>query len=321
MNHVRMDRRKLLGGALVAGSALWSGEARSAPRPPFTTERAETSLLVKAMNGSAVLRYVRRRAQDDVSTGVAGACYTHPVYTPAGELVTDLAPADLPQLRGVFCGWRGVRGDKSGDWWGGAEKTPATGGLIVNREATVAETGKRTALRLVNSWRADGASVLEEVLTITVGVAPSSYVLDYDYQFTTPTSTPVVLAPNPLGGLCYRAMPGGSLVISGPNGGLDLPDAVPNQASTNWPASPWYDLTYTTSDGTASGLALIDHPKNPRSTWHVSRALHLLNPCIVANAPFTISAASPLRLRYRLVPHDGPVQPQEINKLRESFSS
>lgn len=301
------------------GAALCSGKASGAVRPQFPAERTENAILVNGQSGKPVLRYVRRRPEGEKAPSVEGACYTHPIYTPGGELVTDLAPSDHPHHRGVFCGWVELQGDRKGDWWGWGAKAPKDGRLIVNREASVLEAGKRTTLRLVNSWRAEGVSVLEEVLTLTVSGAPSSHVIDYDYQLTPPTSTPVVLAQSPFGGFCYRAMPGGKLVITGPDGTLDLPDADSNKSETNWPAASWYDMTYTTSDGTTSGVALIDHPRNPRSTWHVVRAIHMMNPCIVAHAPFSITSGAPLRLRYRLVAHDGPVQPSEIEKLVESF--
>lgn len=317
MNDRRLNRRVVLGGAFAAGALLGTRHAEGAPRPLFSAERVEDALQVKTASGSTVLRYVRRRASGDKTTGVEGACYTHPIYTPAGELVSDLAPA--AHLRGVFCGWVDVRGDKAGNWWGGGSKASTLDRLIINREVTATDTGKRSVLRVVNSWRAEGASVLEEVLTLTISTVSGSHVLDYDYQFTPPTATPVVLGQSPFGGLCYRAMPGGKLSISGPGGALDLPGSVAGKAQTNWPASPWYDLTYTTTDGTTAGVALIDHPKNPRTTWHVSRDLHLLNPCIVADAPHTISSGAPLRLRYRLVAHDGPAQAAEINHLVESF--
>jgi len=283
-------------------------------------EREEESILVRSVSGKSVLRYIRRRAPGEKAPTVEGACFTHPIYTPEGELVTDLAPADHPYLRGVFCGWTELQGDKKGDWWGGSAGALKEGRLVLNRAATGTETGRSTGLRLVNSWRAESTSVLEEVLTLTISTAPQSYVLDYDYQLTPPTSTSVVISPSPFGGFCYRAMPGGSLVITGPDGPVDLPDSLPSHAKSNWPVSRWYDMTYTTSDGTVSGLSLIDHPANPRSTWYVSRGLHVMNPCIVADSPFNLSSGAPLRLRYRLVPHDGPVQPTEIAKLLASFA-
>jgi hypothetical protein len=318
MNDRRLNRRDLLGGALTAGALFGSRRTYGAPRPLFSAERVEDAIQVNAASGKTVLRYVRRRAPGDKSAGVEGACYTHPIYTPAGELVTDLATS--AHLRGVFCSWVDVRGDRTGNWWGGGLKASGVERLIVNREATATDSGKRLALRVVNSWRAEGASVLEEVLTLTISAASGSRVLDYDYQFTPPTGTPVVLGQNPFGGFCYRAMPGGKLVITGPEGALELPGSLANKPQTNWRASPWYDLTYTTTDGTTAGVALIDHPKNPRSTWHVSRDLHMLNPCIVADAPHTLSSRTPLRLRYRLVAHDGPVQAAEIDQLVESFA-
>lgn len=320
MNHARFTRRELLSGALACGAAVGATSAWGAPRSMFTAERTENWLLVKDRAGKPVLRYLRRRVAGENGPSVEGACYTHPIYTPSGELVTDLAPADHPHHRGVFCGWVELQGEKKGDWWGWGAKAPKEARLILNREATTADAGKRLTLRLVNSWRAENAAVLEEVLSITIGDGPDSRVIDYDYRFTPPTGTPVVIAQNPFGGFCYRALPRGKLVVSGPDGEVDLPNAVYNRAETNWPAARWYDLTYAAPDGKMNGVALINHPANPRSTWHVVRNIHMLNPCIVADAPLTISSGSPLRLRYRLVAHDGPANPSVLDRLAGEFA-
>lgn len=286
----------------------------------FTAERTENWVLVKARDGKPVLRYLRRRVDGEKGPSVEGACYTHPIYTPTGELVTDLAPMDHPHHRGVFCGWVEMQGEKKGDWWGWGAKAPKDGRLILNREATIADVGKRLTLRTVNSWRAEDASVLEEVLAITVSDAPDSRVVDYDYQFTTPTGMPVVIAQNPFGGFCYRAMPRGRLVVTSPDGEIDRPNAIFDKSETNWPAARWYDMCYTTPEGKVNGVALIDHPSNPRSTWHVVRGIHMLNPCIVADAPYTIRSGTPLRLRYRLVAHDGAAKAGILDRLAGEFS-
>jgi hypothetical protein len=252
---------------------------------------------------------------------VEGTCFTHPLYTPSGEVVTDLAPADHPHHRGVFCAWVALEGEQRGDWWGWGALAPKEKRAIVNREARITEESEeRVTLRVINSWRAEDQTILGERVTITASKAPGANIVDNEYKFTVPTRKAVVIDQNPFGGFCYRARPRGTLTVSGPTGKMDNPDSVHNRSETNWPVSKWYDMTYRAPDGKTSGVTLMDHPSNPLSTWHVNRAIHMLNPCIVAESPVRIEFGEPLFLRYRLVAHDGEISEMELNGLYNQFA-
>ncbi|MGV3723153.1 MAG: DUF6807 family protein, partial [Actinomycetota bacterium] len=148
-----------------------------------------------------------------------------------------------------------------------------------------------------------------------------SNVIDYELRYAAPTDEPVVLAQNPFGGFCYRARPRGEQTITGPDGVVKLPDSVFDQRERNWPASHWYDLTYLAADGVVNGVAVMDHPNNPLSTWHVVRGIHMLNPCIVAEAAHEIQFGEPLYLRYRLVAHDGDAAWVDLAGLYDQFAN
>ncbi|MCC2670947.1 MAG: hypothetical protein K0Q72_3418 [Armatimonadetes bacterium] len=323
MDHGRINRRLLLGGALAAGTSLWLTEARAQDGVGvFTGDTDVDRVLITNPAGKPVLRYLRQPIEGEPAPSVEGACYTHPIYTPAGEIVTDLAPKDHPHHRGVFCAWVAVDGERDGDWWGWGAKAPKEGRHLLSREARMTEEAEeRGTLRAINSWRAEEERVLGERVTITVSAAPSCHVIDYDFKYTVGGRKPAVIAQNPFGGFCYRALPRGEVLLTGPDGVLNLPNSVFDQADTNWPASKWYDLTYTTPDGKVNGVTVMDHPNNPQSTWHVVRNLHMLNPCIVAQGPHTIEFGEPLYLRYRLVAHDGHMTSIEADRLYEEFAN
>lgn len=307
---------------LAAAAALGVHGAAGQEKEQFTGTRTESAVLLKSPAGNPILRYVREHPEgDEPAPAVEGACYTYPLYTPSGEVVSDLAPKDQPHLRGVFCGWMQVEGERAGDWWGLGTKSPKEGRLVLNREARITEESETsTTLRVINSWRADGERVLQERVTITASQAAGCNVVDYDYKFTVPTRTEVVIGENAFGGFCYRARPRGQVEISGPAGKMNLPDSVSDKPESNWPSADWYDMTYRAADGKVSGVTVMDHPNNPQSTWHVTRALHLLNPSIVALGPVTIPFGEPLYLRYRLVVHDGAASTVDLPKLWEQFS-
>lgn len=281
-----MNRREML-EAMAA--ATLAGVARADERE-FSGERSEDVIWLRDPDGKQILRYVHEKLPEgEKRPSVEGACFAHPILTPSGDLVTDLAPADHPHHRGVFCGWVKVEGLEPGDWWGWGALAPKENRLILNREARITDRGEKSVtLRLVNSWRAGEKTVLRERLTLTASSAPACHVVDFDYKFMTADRQPVTLAQNPFGGFCYRARPRGALTVTGPGGVVDFPDAVFNKAEMNWPAGQWYDLSYRQPDGRVSGVAVMDHPANPLSTWHGVRGIHMLNPCIVAEEAYVL---------------------------------
>ena len=62
-------------------------------------------------------------------------------------------------------------------------------------------------------------------------------------------------------------------------------------------------------------VPVIDHPKNPSSTWHNPRYVWMINPTIVDRGPVKVKAGAVLALRYRLVVHDGPPPVDLLNEL------
>ncbi len=318
MSFPALSRRRLL-AMVPPAAALLGARAASAADSDLAASQDADSLTVSA-GAAPVLRYLTGKLPaGERPPSVEGTCFTHPVYTPAGDVVTDLAPQDHPHHRGVFCAWVQVEGSLAGDWWGWGAKAPKEHRLVVNRARKAKAEGGRVTLALENEWLAELRTVLEERLEIRAARAEAGYVLDYRYRFTIPTDEPVTLGQNPFGGFCYRARPRGELVVTGPAGPVSLPDSVFNRPETNWAASAWYDFTYRQPDGRVSGVAVFDHPDNPRSTWHAVRGIHMLNPCIVAGGPLTIAPGQALQLRYRLLAHDGPADPAVLDRVAASF--
>lgn len=90
-----------------------------------------------------------------------------------------------------------------------------------------------------------------------------------------------------------------------------MPDPHYSVPALNWPAKEWYDYSIKLNNGKTVGIAVLDHPDNPPSTWHNPRYVWMVNPCIVAGGPVTVEKGKTLRLRYRLVVHDGPT-PEDL---------
>src|SRR5688500_66300 len=104
---MQYDRRTILGAlAAGAGGLALARPASSQESRLFSGEKVDDTVVLRSPSGASILRYVRDRLPEgEKGPSVEGGCFTHPIYTPQGEVVTDLAPADHPHHRGVFCGW------------------------------------------------------------------------------------------------------------------------------------------------------------------------------------------------------------------------
>src|SRR5688500_5070927 len=114
-----MNRRDLIQTGLAGVAAVALGPDR-AVAAELTSELQPHYVILKNLAGKPILRYVfGKLPAGEKAPWVLGTCFTHPLYTPGGDVATDLAPADHPHHRGVFCAWVRVEGgDLKGDWWG-----------------------------------------------------------------------------------------------------------------------------------------------------------------------------------------------------------
>jgi hypothetical protein len=100
---------------------------------------------------------------------------------------------------------------------------------------------------------------------------------------------------------------------------MNLPNPHHLKPETNWPSADWYDYSVDLEDGKTIGVAVIDHPSNPATTWHNLEPIHMVNPCIAAPSEVRIKRGNTLGLRYRLVLHDGPSSTKVLNSLAKEF--
>ncbi len=261
------------------------------------------------------------------------ACF-HPVNTPTGEPVTALAPDDHPHHRGLYFGWHDsefrspVNLDTYGpnkplralnitkaDFWGWGAFATREGRVIETRDVKLAQAdASRASLEIRNDWTVRGRKMLDEVNTAVVTERDGVYVLDMEYRLT-PT-VEYVLNRASFGGFNVQGRKDGDSWFSSSNGKLDLPDAHYSLPDLNWAPQPWYDFSIRLkASGKVVGFAVMDHPTNPSTTWHNSSHLWMLNPVITAGGPFTIPGGHTLRLRYRVVVHDGDAPVPLLEKL------
>jgi hypothetical protein len=289
-------------------------------------------MVLKAPDGRTVFRYMTKKP---VKTNLAAnsTCCFHPLYTPSGVRLTDLAPGDHHHHRGVFLAWHTMefreKADFSnfgptgptygwnisrGDFWGWGEFAPTKGRIIKNRSVNLTEAdSKHAEFEIRNAWIINEKVMMNETTSARIREQNEVYIIDLDYQLTPVVD--LVLNHTAFGGFCVRARNDGDSYYAKPDGKIELPDPHYSVPELNWPAADWYDYTIMLNNGKTIGVAVLDHPANPPATWHNPRYVWMVNPCIVASKPVTVGKDKTLSLRYRLIVHDGPMPVDLIEKL------
>jgi hypothetical protein len=296
-------------GVFLFGMALASAAAGPAAAANYEVVPDEHGILVKTPEGRTLLGYLTRKPAGSGLTANS-VCCLFPLNTPSGARVVDFAPSDHPHHRGVFLTWHAIGGQVPADFWGWGEWAPTKGRVIENRSVKPVQAdaaGAEFAVR--NEWVAEGQVLVEENTTVAARQAEGVYVVDLDFRLT--PKADLTLRHTAFGGLCVKSRKTEQSKYTSPQGEVKLPAPHHLKPETDWPAADWYDYTCTVEPGKTIGVAVVDHPANPPTLWHNLQAIAMVNPCIVAPGPVTLRAGQPLRLRYRLIVHDGP-PPQEL---------
>lgn len=298
---------------MVARSALG---AQSSKPPEMTLSRTPDRITVKYGNRDLCAYQLTQPFGSGLSVG--SACYFHPLNTPGGVTVTDVAPDDHRHHRGVFFGWVEMAGKAKADFWGWGEPAPTQGRKIVNKTVETTPPGLGyTRFRIVNEWQVEGERMIAEDMRAGVALLDGSTALELTVQFA--VETPVKLARWAFGGLGVRLRKAARIVAIGPEGEVTRPAPKHTEPESNWPDAPWYGLHSTYADGKQSTVVVVGRSTHPPTSWHVVPGIGLINPSITGPGPVEITPAKPLVLRYRVMAFDGPPKPAVIAKLADSW--
>lgn len=290
-----------------------SPAAEQDDKASFTLTPDEHGMVLKTPDGRVVFGYMTKKPADSKLTANS-VCCLFPVNTPKGERAVDFAPPDHPHHRGVFLAWHSMKGKEKADFWGWGEWAPTEGRVIKNRQVKlVTASAVSAAVDVRNDWMVHDEVMIREHLIITVTQREDAYVIALMF-FLIPT-VDVTLDQTAFGGFCVKTRKDGKAVYRNSKGPVKLPDPHHLKPETNWPAAKWYDRTIELQSGKTIGLAVIDAPNNPPSTWHNLAPIAMINPCIVAPGPVTIKKDQMLTLAYGLIVHDGPTPVELLNEL------
>ncbi len=255
----------------------------------------------------------------------AGFPWIHPLKTTDGTTLTALAPPDHPWHRAVWFSWKYLDGVNYWDWGGRKDGVPEGQTRRVGKEdVQTGPDGATVTIRL--EYAAADRAILNETRTIVFALPrdDGSYTMDWTSTFTAGEKD-VVLERTPpkekpwggYAGLSFRGA--GSLKE---HRVIDSEGRVDREAHGK--TARWMDFSGIGEKGTPVGIAIFDHPNNPRhpAPWYVSVGnMPYFGPAPIFHEPFSLSAGKSLVLKYRILVHCGRGEPAKLEAEYEAMKA
>lgn len=256
--------------------------------------------------------------------------YLAPLRSASGKIVTRRYPMekiegesrDHVHHRGLWFSYDDVNGIK---FWGNDPSYKGSDiGRIVVKSAKLEPNGGSPVMKAVMNWNdPSGKTLLVENRTMTFTAKPAMRIIDFDITLTAPEK--VVFGDTKEGAFAIRLAD----ALNEKHGGTMVNAEGAEGMKNVWgKRSNWVDY-FGTLDGEQLGIAIFDHPSNPRhpTYWH-SRdyGLFALDPfgqhAFDPTAPeshWTVEAGGSLHFRWRVVIHSGDVNSAHIGSLYAAY--
>jgi hypothetical protein len=257
-----------------------------------------------------------------------GYPYIHPISLPGGPVMSALAPADHLWHRGLWFSWKFLN---SVNYWEFPQNRPnqPDGRTAVVGPAAVFTTETTATIRLRLEYSKAQAVLAEE--RIVVASRPRhdrSYTIDWTSKFTAKNQdvvferTPPREAPwGGYGGLGFRACKSMREFRA-----IDS-EGRAGRAQAHGKQARWMDFSGDFGEKdekpTAAGMAIFDHPSNPRhpTHWYLSDNADLpyFGPALLFAEPMTLKARESFTIKYRILIHRGLGDKAALEKEYQEF--
>ncbi|MDX1984894.1 MAG: PmoA family protein [Bryobacteraceae bacterium] len=260
--------------------------------------------------------------------------FLHPLISASGKIVTrrwpmetvEGEPKDHPHHRGLWFN----HGDVNGiDFWGSdpAQKNDQKARIAVKKINQVKSGRKQGSITGVFEWLGkDGSPLLTENRVMTFHAEADIRTIDFDITLT--ANAPVKFGDTKEGSFGLRLAP--SLQES-KTGTMVNAEGLRKEKEVWGKPSPWVDY-YGMLEGEKLGIAIFDHPSNPRhpTHWH-SRAYGLFAANIFGMRDFyrdkskdgslQLEKGGTLRFRYRVIIHPGDEKEAKIAEAYKKYAA
>lgn len=262
------------------------------PRAQVIPQAAEQ--LSFQVDGREVLRY-------HFGAGVPKP-YFFPVLGPSGRAVTRIGhPRDPQSHRHHLSLWVGHQNVDGQNFWELSNKA----GRIVHDSMLKFEDGDTAAAVLRSKWiSAENAALLIDERTWTLVPRyerKGEYFLDLELTLT-PVAQKAMIGKTNFGFLAVRVAK--TMGVHDGGGQITNSEGKVNEPEVLWQRARWCDYSGQAAPDAIEGIALFDHPENPRhpAYFHV-RNDGWMGASFARDEGMEITKEHPLRLKYRLWIH------------------
>ncbi len=264
--------------------------------------------------------------------------FLHPLRAASGKVVTRFYPMELvegesrdhPHHRGLWF----THGDVNGfDFWANETRGGKMGRVVLKKVVDLKSGKKEGVIAATFDWLdPNGKPLLVETRRMVFYSDPKLRTIDFDIALTAGTEK-VKFGDTKEGTFAIRLTPPleePSRRNAKATGKMISAEGAETESKVWGKRSPWVDFSGEVG-GEALGIAILDHPKNPRhpTYWH-SRGYGLFAANMFGVRDFerdrtkdgslTLEPNQTLRIRYRVVIHPGRTQDANIPALFQKYA-
>lgn len=321
--------RFLLGALRAQETATFTLQAAdpAALFPSGVTTVQEKEVVRLDVSGRTVLEYRLEAVapRGDIKPEILRAGYIHPVFSPAGQRVTEDYPADHVHHHGIWAPWTRTRFQgRSPDFWNMQNRTGAEHLVALDRTwSGPVHGGLAARLQMVDLSAPTPVAALDAAWEVTVyamsGSARPVHVFDLRITQTCATADALELPEYHYGGFGFR----GSALWAGPGEAARFltSEGISDRLKGNGTRARWCYLGGAVPGGVA-GTAVLGHPQNHRSPQPVRLHPHMP---YFSFAPqqlgaFSIEPGQPYIARFRFIVADGEPDPAFLEACHQGYA-
>lgn len=317
----------IVGGRLKSGQSRdYSIEAAPADAPTATPPRVtvedDGQRLTMKVAGKPVLVYHQAvvPSPDPAHPYYARSGHIHPLYNPAGQVVSDDFNPDHAHQHGVMFAWRQTtfEGRSTNGW----DQRALTGRIEHVRTESIG-SGQvfahfRTRLHHVDLTAPKGEKVaLREHWLVKLYAVDDAFVFDLQSTQRCASESPVTVDEYHYGGLMLR----GHADWHRDRSYDFLTSQGKSKRDGNHTRPQWVDL-FGPLEGQTTGVTIFDHPQNFRFPQpvrlHPTMPYFCFTPALMGD--FTLQPQEPFVLRYRFRIHNGPADPDTTDRIWADYA-